>query len=170
MSTIRTYEEINDKIRAKKAVVVTAEEMTHIVAEQGVAEAARQVDVVTTGTFGPMCSSGAMINVGHANPRMKITKAWFNGVSAYCGIAAVDLYLGATELVEGDPANWVFPGKFSYGGAHVIEGLVRGQGGGAASRGLRHGLLSSERVAAVIHVAGPALCLSPQSAELLSEL
>jgi L-aspartate semialdehyde sulfurtransferase len=27
---------------------------------------------VTTGTFAPMCSSGAYFNVGHTNPRMKI--------------------------------------------------------------------------------------------------
>jgi uncharacterized protein (DUF39 family) len=38
----------------------------------------------------------------------------------------VDLFLGATELKAGDPANKVFPGEFTYGGAHVIEELVRG--------------------------------------------
>jgi uncharacterized protein (DUF39 family) len=125
--TTRTYEEINDKIRSRQAVVVTAEEMCQVVEDKGLAEATRTVDVVTTGTFGPMCSSGAVINVGHSDPRMKIGRSWFNGVPGYGGVAAVDLYLGATELAEGDPANWVFPGKFTYGGAHVIEDLVRGR-------------------------------------------
>ena len=123
----KTYEEINDKIRQKKAVVVTAEEMIDIVAESGATQAAKKVDVVTTGTFGPMCSSGAYLNTGHTTPRMKMTHATLNNVPAYSGIAAVDLYIGATEIVEDDPANKIFPGAFSYGGAHVIEDLVRGR-------------------------------------------
>jgi uncharacterized protein (DUF39 family) len=124
---IRSIAEINDKIRAGKVVVVTAEEMVHLVREKGVAKAARQVDVVTTGTFGAMCSSGAVINVGHSRPRIKMTKAWLNGVQAYAGLAAVDLFLGATELPEDDPANRIYPGEFRYGGAHVIEDLVAGK-------------------------------------------
>ncbi len=82
---------------------------------------------MTTGTFGPMCSSGAFINLGHSKPRIKISKAWLNGVPAYSGIAAVDVYIGATELVESDPLNEVFPGEFKYGGGHVIEDLVAGR-------------------------------------------
>ncbi|MCP4602565.1 MAG: hypothetical protein GY847_18955 [Proteobacteria bacterium] len=123
----KTYEEINEKIRKKQAVVVTAEEMIDIVEADGAKDAAKKVDVVTTGTFGPMCSSGALLNIGHTTPRMKIQKAWLDGVPAYSGIAAIDLYVGATELPEEDPANKVFPGEFSHGGGHVIENLVRGQ-------------------------------------------
>ncbi len=124
---IRSIAEINDKIKSGKVVVVTAEEMVHLVREKGVSRAARHVDVVTTGTFGAMCSSGAFLNVGHSRPRIKMTKAWLNGVSAYAGLAAVDLYLGATELPEDDPANRIYPGEFRYGGAHVIEDLVAGK-------------------------------------------
>jgi uncharacterized protein (DUF39 family) len=127
MAVKKTYEEINEKIRAQKAVVVTAEEMIDIVEERGTAAAAEQVDVVTTGTFGPMCSSGAFLNVGHTTPRMKITRAWLNDVPAYCGLAAVDLYVGATEIADGDPLNRVFPGEFPYGGGHAIEDLVSGR-------------------------------------------
>jgi len=123
----KTFEEINARIKAKKAVVVSAEEMIDIVEENGFKSAAAKVDVVTTGTFGPMCSSGAVLNVGHTKPRMKIARATLNGVLAYCGVAAVDLYLGATELAENDPANSAFPGAFSYGGGHVIEDLVQGK-------------------------------------------
>jgi len=120
----KTFSEINGKIAEGKVVVVTAEEMIDIVAEEGAAKAAERIDVVTTGTFGPMCSSGAFINVGHTNPRLKIQKAWLNDVPAYAGLAAVDLYLGATEMAEGDPLNREHPGKFAYGGGHVIEELV----------------------------------------------
>ncbi|MCD6271569.1 MAG: hypothetical protein J7K30_01690, partial [Deltaproteobacteria bacterium] len=54
----KTYQMINDKIRSGEAVVVTAEEIIDIVKNDGPVEAARNVDVVTTGTFAPMCSSG----------------------------------------------------------------------------------------------------------------
>ena len=123
----KTYEEINEKIRSGEVVVVTAEEMVEIVAELGPNGASQKVDVVTTGTFGPMCSSGAVINVGHSTPRMKITHAWLNDVPSECGLAAVDLYIGATEVAEGDPLNRSHPGRFNYGGAHVIEDLVAGK-------------------------------------------
>ncbi len=123
----KTYEEINEKIRDKQAVVVTAEEMIDIVKNDGAKKAAEKVDVVTTGTFGPMCSSGAMLSVGHTTPRIKMTSATLNDVPVYCGLAAVDLYLGATELIEHGPQNKVFPGEFAYGGAQVIEELVQGK-------------------------------------------
>ena len=123
----KTYEQINERIRDRQAVVVTAEEMIDIVEERGPEAAADEVDVVTTGTFGVMCSSGALINTGHTTPRMKIQRAWLNDVPAYGGLAAVDLYLGATELPQSDPLNKVYPGEFRYGGGHVIEDLVRGE-------------------------------------------
>lgn len=120
----KSYEEINSKIRQGKAVVVTADEMPGIVASEGVDGAFRKVDVVTTGTFGAMCSSGAFINFGHTSPRMKATKVWLNNVEAYGGIAAVDCYIGATQVQENDPLNMVRPGTFKYGGGHVIEDLI----------------------------------------------
>lgn len=122
----KSYKEINEKIRQGKAVVVTAEEIIDIVERHGDVETARRVDVVTTGTFGPMCSSGAFLNIGHASPRIKASKVWLNDVPAYAGIAAVDCYIGSTEVVDGDPLNSVYPGEFNYGGGHVIEDFVAG--------------------------------------------
>ena len=125
----KTIEEINDKIRKGKAVVLTAEEIIDYAAEKGVKKAAQEVDVVTTGTFGPMCSSGAYFNVGHTKPRIKLGggKTYLNDVPVYTGFAAVDFFLGATAMPEDDPRNKIFPGKFAYGGAYVIEELVAGK-------------------------------------------
>jgi uncharacterized protein (DUF39 family) len=123
----KTIGEINEKIKSGAVVVVTAEEMIDIVKNQGPVEAAHQVDVVTTGTFAPMCSSGAFINFGHSVPTIKASKVWLNRVPAYAGVAAVDCYIGATEAVEDDPLNKVYPGEFSYGGGHVIQDLVAGK-------------------------------------------
>lgn len=123
----KTYQEINEKIKSGEVVVVTADEIIDIVKEQGPVEAARHVDVVTTGTFAPMCSSGAFINFGHTKPTIKASKVWLNNVPAYAGVAAVDCYIGATESREDDPLNKVYPGEFNYGGGHVIEDLVAGK-------------------------------------------
>ncbi len=123
----KSIKEINEKIKNGNVVVVTAEEIIDIVREKGPIEAAKQVDVVTTGTFAPMCSSGAFINFGHSVPTIKASKVWFNNVPAYGGLAAVDCYLGATESAEDDPLNKVHPGQFNYGGAHVIQDLVAGK-------------------------------------------
>ena len=125
----KTITEINEKIKKGKAVVVTAEEIIDIVEDEGVEQATQKVDVVTTGTFGPMCSSGAYFNVGHTKPKIKIGggSAYLNEVPVYTGFAAVDIYLGATALPDDDPRNKVFPGEFRYGGGHVIEDLVAGK-------------------------------------------
>jgi L-aspartate semialdehyde sulfurtransferase len=126
---LKTVAEINEKIRQGKVVVVTAEEMIGIVRDKGAKAAARDVDVVTTGTFGPMCSSGMFMNLGHSKPRIKVGggTCHLNDVPCYCGIAAVDVYLGANALPEDDPRNKVYPGEFRYGGGHVIEDFVAGK-------------------------------------------
>jgi len=115
----RTIEEINNKIRDGSVNVVTAEEMATLVQELGVKDAAKQVDVVTTGTFGAMCSSGVFFNFGHSDPPIKMQKVWMNDVEAYTGVAAVDAYLGATQLSESKGMD--------YGGSHVIEDLIQGK-------------------------------------------
>jgi uncharacterized protein (DUF39 family) len=125
----KTLREINEKIKNGNVVVVTAEEIIDIVEKKGPSEAAKYVDVVTTGTFGPMCSSGAYFNIGHSKPKIKLGggKTTLNDVSVYAGFAAVDFYLGATALPEDDPCNKIYPGEFKYGGAHVIQDLVAGK-------------------------------------------
>ena len=114
----KTIELINTRIRDGNARAVRADQMPDIVDELGVEGALREVDVVTTGTFGAMCSSGAFFNFGHSDPPIRMEKVWMNEVEAYAGIAAVDAYLGATQKSETQ--------GISYGGAHVLEDLVAG--------------------------------------------
>ncbi len=116
---MKTVAEINEKIKLGKAVVVTAEEIIGIAEEKGYEEAAEMIDVVTTGTFGPMCSSGVFINFGHTSPPIKMQTVTLNDVPAYAGLAAVDAYIGATELSQSK--------GMEYGGGHVIEALVAGE-------------------------------------------
>ncbi len=93
----KSIDQINQRIRDGNARVVTAEEMPEIVAELGEDGALKEVDVVTTGTFGAMCSSGAFLNFGHAEPPIRMERVWLNDVEAYGGLAAVDAYIGATQ-------------------------------------------------------------------------
>lgn len=125
----KTIAEINDKIRSGSVVVITAEEAVGLVKEKGVKKAAAEVDVVTTGTFAPMCSSGVVLNLKQTIPRMKLGggTAYFNEVPAYTGLAAADVYLGVNALPDNAPRNRIHPGLFKYGGAHVIHELVQGK-------------------------------------------
>lgn len=115
----KSIHEINNRIRDGSVNVVTAEEMVNIVGELGAEGAAKEVDVVTTGTFGAMCSSGVWLNFGHSEPPIRINKLWLNDVEAYSGVAAVDAYIGATQASRTK--------GIEYGGAHVIEDLIRGR-------------------------------------------
>ena len=114
----KTYQEINEKIKSGKAVVLTAEEVSELSKTLTHKEIAKKVDVVTTGTFGAMCSSGLFLNFGHADPPIRMEKIKLNGVQVCGGLAAVDTYIGATDT---HPENEL------YGGAHLIEALVKGE-------------------------------------------
>lgn len=126
---MRTLADINDKIHHRRAVVWTVEELKARVADIGVTQAAKNVDVITTGTFEPMESSGAIINLGHTDPPIKIRKCWLDGVPAYAGFGAVDLYLGATQVVDSTDMGDLLEIEESRerGGSHVIEDLIAGK-------------------------------------------
>jgi len=127
---MRTIVEINDKISRGSVVVWTAEQVKSRAAEVGVAQAAKEVDVITTGTFEPMESSGAIINLGHTDPPIKIRQCWLDGVLAYSGFGAVDLYLGAAQGMDGEASELEDPrdGAAGYrGGGHVIADLIAGK-------------------------------------------
>lgn len=119
MTVKKSFEEINEKIKKGTAVVVTAEEVIDIVNEKGIEESTKYVDVVTTATFGPMCSTGAFLNFGHSDPPIRMTKVWLNNVPAYAGLAAVDAFIGAPEVSEDR--------GIEYAGAHVICDLIDGK-------------------------------------------
>ncbi len=115
---MRTIKEINEKIKKGKAVVLTAKEVKNLAEEKGTKEVYKKVDIVTTATFSPMCSSGIFLNFGHTKPPMKFQKVYLDNVPAYGGLAAADIYLGATEISITDK---------KHGGSHVIYKLIKGE-------------------------------------------
>ena len=129
---MRTIADINDKILQGKAIVWTVEELKVKVEEIGISQAFKQVDVICTGTFEPMESSGAIINLGHTDPPIKIRQCWLDGIPAYAGFGAVDLYLGATAMTDygiSETVDRITDAKTSQerGGGHVIEDLIAGK-------------------------------------------
>jgi L-aspartate semialdehyde sulfurtransferase len=128
---MRSIAEINAKIEAGKATVLTVEELKARVVAVGVAQTAREVDVITTGTFEPMESSGAIINLGQTDPPIKIRQCWLDRVPAYAGFGAVDLYLGASQMADypgnADELELGKERSKERGGGHVIEDLIAGR-------------------------------------------
>ena len=131
---MRTISEINEKINQKKATVWTVEELKTRVKEIGIDEAFKTVDVLCSGTFEPMESSGAILNLGHTDPPIKIRQCWLDGVPAYAGFGAVDLYLGATAMLDykviaeiNDNDSRSGSVTVERGGGHVIEDLIAGK-------------------------------------------
>lgn len=126
---MRTIADINDRIEEGKAVVWTVEELKAKVADLGITQAAKAVDVITTGTFEPMESSGAILNLGHTDPPIKIRQCWLDGVAAYSGFGAVDLYLGASQAPDRKQPSELMEGEDiqMQGGGHVIEDLIAGK-------------------------------------------
>ncbi|TVQ54437.1 MAG: hypothetical protein EA366_11915, partial [Spirulina sp. DLM2.Bin59] len=99
----RSISEINAKILQGEAQVLTVTEVKQRVAAEGegaIAQIAATVDVITSGTFEPMESTGAFLNIGHTDPPIKIRQCWLDDVPAYAGLGAVDLYLGATMVQD----------------------------------------------------------------------
>ncbi|MEM1256158.1 MAG: homocysteine biosynthesis protein [Cyanobacteria bacterium P01_H01_bin.21] len=129
MTTTRTIAEINQKIQDGSVTVWTAEETKANVAKLGLDAAAAIVDVVTTGTFEPMESSGAIINLGHTDPPINIRECYLDGVMAYAGFGAVDIYIGASQSAGstrwGDPSE--SDATSERGGGHVIAQLIAGK-------------------------------------------
>lgn len=114
----KSYEEINEKIKKRKAVVMTAEQVAQMALTASPAQIAAKVDVVTTATFGAMCSSGAFVNFGHTDPPIRMERIELNGVKVSGGLAAVDTYIGATDCN---------PERPEYGGSHIIQDLIEGK-------------------------------------------
>lgn len=115
---MKTIEQINERIRSGKAVVLTAEEVVQLAKQSSPKQIVQTVDVVTTATFAPMCSSGAFINFGHTTPPMRMEEIDLSNVQVYGGLAAVDGYIGATQESKKDRR---------FGGAHIIEALISGR-------------------------------------------
>jgi len=121
---VKTIDGINKKIADGNAVVYTAAELKKAVAG-GEKITAADVDVVTTGTFGIMSGTLAVLHVPVAAPGTfrQAEKVWLNGVPAIPGPCPNE-GLGSVDLVVYGTAK---RDRF-YGGGHLFRDIVAGNG------------------------------------------
>ena len=114
---------INRKIAAGTAVVCTAAELKQRIAE-GEAVTAADVDVVTTGTFGVMSGTLAVLHIPVTAPGTfrHAEKVWLNGVPAHPGPCPNE-GLGSVDLVVYGTAR----AGAAYGGGHLFRDIVAGK-------------------------------------------
>jgi len=118
----KTIGEINARIARGDAAVYTAAELKGL-ARDGERFSADDVDVVTTGTFGVMSGTLAILHVPVSDPGSfgHADKAWLNGVPAIPGPCPNE-HLGSVDLVVYGTSR----ADRSYGGGHLFRELVEG--------------------------------------------
>jgi putative methanogenesis marker 16 metalloprotein len=120
---MKTVGEINAKIRNSTAVVMTASEFKQHIRD-GDKITPDEVDVVTTGTFGVMSGTCAVLSIPVAEKKafFKAERVWLNGVPAVPGPCPNE-NLGLVDLVVYGTAHTTS----SYGGGHLLRDLVSGE-------------------------------------------
>jgi len=120
---MKTIEEINQKIANKEAIILTAAKLKSMVHE-GKNVTVDDVDVVTTGTFGVMSGTMAvmMVPVAEKNSFERADAIWLNGVPAQPGPCPNER-LGVVDLVINGTAH----ANDQYGGGHLFRDLVKGK-------------------------------------------
>lgn len=110
----RTYDEINEKITAGKASVLTAQEAKAFIKEQGVKKLLTEIDLVTCASFEMHTNALLYLNFGQTDPMIYFSDVHINNVSAY-SLGPTDLALSLVASSSADP---------KYSGASVLEELV----------------------------------------------
>ena len=102
----KTIEEINSKIREGKAVVVTAEEIIPIVKSEGPVEAARQVDVVTTGDH--VWDQQEIVDYFPTEPRLLRPINYPEGTPG-CGSVVLETAKGKVAVIQAQGRSFIQP-------------------------------------------------------------
>lgn len=119
---MKTPSEINAKIQNGTVLVMTAAEFKqHIRAGDTITP--EEVDVVTTGTFGVMSGTYAILSIPVAKKKAFKTadRVWLNGVPAVPGPCPNE-NLGLVDLIVYGTAR----ANAGYGGGHLFRDLVQG--------------------------------------------
>ncbi|MCX6699882.1 MAG: methanogenesis marker 16 metalloprotein [Methanomicrobiales archaeon] len=119
---MKTTGGINAKIRNGTVLVMTAAELKQHI-RNGDTITPDDVDVVTTGTFGVMSGTYAVLSIPVAKKKafFKAERVWLNGVPAVPGPCPNE-NLGLVDLIVYGTAH----ANASYGGGHLLRDLVQG--------------------------------------------
>ncbi|MBC7121378.1 MAG: methanogenesis marker 16 metalloprotein [Candidatus Methanosuratus sp.] len=121
----KSYSEILERIERREAVVLTAEEVSHLVEERDRSSLV-EVDVVTTATRAVMSGTYAVLSFSVADPGsfQRAKKAWLNGIPAQVGPCPNE-NLGVLDLIVFGTAH--SSDRPDYGGGHLFRDLVEGK-------------------------------------------
>lgn len=119
---MKTLSEINAKIRNGTAVVMTAAEFKQQIRNEEMITS-RDVDVVTTGTFGVMSGTYAVLSIPVAKKAAfkKADRVWLNDVPAVPGPCSNE-NLGLVDVIVYGTAH----SNATYGGGHLFRDFVQG--------------------------------------------
>lgn len=122
----KTVAEINERLRRGEAVVLTAHELKEEV-RRGRRFEVEDVDVVTTGSRGPMSGTAAALSFPLSGWRGSggRLRVWMNGVPAFPGPATSEGEDTLDVVVYGTAASRYEPRR--YGGGHLFRELVEGK-------------------------------------------
>ena len=114
---MKTFEEINEKIKIGKAQVLTAQEAKALIKEKGLEYFTKNIDVVTFASFEMHTNALLCLSFGQTDPLIYFSEVSVNNVPAYpCGPTDIALSCIASS-----------PEDIKYGGAHVLEDLIKGK-------------------------------------------
>lgn len=112
-----TVNDINKKIETGKVNVLTAFEAKKIISEKGLSFFYETTDVVTCALFEMNVNSYVYLSFGQTDPLIYFSDVLINNIPA-CVVGPTDIILSTTAISKDNP---------EYGGAHVIEDLVKGK-------------------------------------------
>ncbi len=114
---MKNINEINEKIKAGKAQVLTAQEAKSLIKEKGIDYFTKNADIVTFASFEMHTNALLYLSFGQTDPLIYFSEAYINNIPAYpCG--PTDLALSCIMSSNETP---------EYGGAHVLEELIKGK-------------------------------------------
>lgn len=113
----KTCAEINEKIKSGKAQVLTAQEAKVLIKEKGLQYFTNNIDIVTFASFEMHTNALIYLSFGQTDPLIYFSEVYINNVPAY-PTGPTDIALSCVAFSEENP---------EYGGAHVLEGLIKGK-------------------------------------------
>src|SRR3989338_2144183 len=98
---MKTFEEINEKIKSGKAQVLTAQEAKALIKEKGLDYFTKNIDVVTFASFEMHTNALLYLSFGQTDPLIYFSEVSVNNIPAYpCG--PTDIAISCIAQSEGD--------------------------------------------------------------------
>ena len=113
----RNIDEINEKIRRQKAVVLTVEEAKSLIKEKGIKHFFNNIDIVTCASFEMNTNAILYLSFGQTDPLIYFSEGYLNDVPIYV-TGSTDLVISMVAFSKENP---------EYSGASVLCDILNGK-------------------------------------------